>query len=95
MLTASSSIRAGHGHRPQLSRAAVVPQAHARRHRFRKSLCGPSLMALSPLDGFFDLSPSHLLETEDFAGLERARVMAVDFVEVRHPSTLQRWRCLC
>lgn len=52
-------------------------------------------MALSPLDGFFDLSPSHLLETEDFAGLERARVMAVDFVEVRHPSTLQRWRCLC
>lgn len=40
-------------------------------------------MALSPLDSLFDLSPSHLLETEEFAGLERARMMAVDFVEVR------------
>ena len=42
-------------------------------------------MALSPLDAFFDLSPSHLLETEEFHGLERARGMAVDFIEVRYP----------
>ena len=64
-----------------MTRAAVVPQAHGRRHR---SPLGPSLMALSPLQSFFDLSPSQLLETEEFTGLERARGMAVDFVEVRY-----------
>lgn len=41
-------------------------------------------MSLSPFDSLFDLTPSRLLlETEDFMGLERARVMAVDFVEDR------------
>ena len=82
MLSATSRNLSTNGRRPQLSRAAVVPQAHGRRHRFRRSACGPSLMALSRLDAFFDLSPSHLLETEEFTGLERTRGTAVDFIEV-------------
>lgn len=89
MLTASS--RQSAGRKPQVAaRAHVVPNAHSRRHKtaFRRGLCGPSLMALSPLDAFFDLSPSQLLETEEFAGLERARGMPVDFVEVRSTALL-------
>lgn len=81
VLRASSFMPAAR--RPQVVRASVIPNGLSRRHRYRGNPCGPSLMALSPLDAFFDLSPSQLLETEEFMGLERARPMAVDFVEVR------------
>jgi hypothetical protein len=39
-------------------------------------------MALAPFGSLFDLNPSQLLEAEEFVGQERARAMAVDFVEV-------------
>jgi hypothetical protein len=77
----NTALKVGTARKPQIVRAHVVP--FVRKHRFQRPLCGPSLMALSPFDSLFDLSPSHLLETEDFMGLERARAMAVDFVEVR------------
>ena len=93
VLRASSCVPAAR--RPQVVRASVVPNGLSRRHRYRGNPCGPSLMALSPLDAFFDLSPSQLLETEEFMGLERARPMAVDFVEVRARSELFCPFCSC
>jgi hypothetical protein len=75
----TSTVRVGR--KPQLARAHVVP--HARRHRLQRPLLGPSLLSLAPFDTLFDLKPSQLLETEEFMGMERARAMAVDFLEVR------------
>jgi hypothetical protein len=74
----TSAVRIGR--KPQLARAHVVPEA--RRHRIQRPLLGPGLMALAPFGSLFDLNPSQLLETEEFLGHERARAMAVDFVEV-------------
>merc|ERR1712137_299945 len=71
------------GRKSHAVRAHVVPNVLSRRRRFRRAPCGPSLMELSPLDAFFDMSPARLLETEEFLGLARVRPMAVDFVEDR------------
>lgn len=86
MLNVSSTIRAGR--KPQSVRAGVVPNAFNRRgrragHPFRgRGACAPTLMDLSPLEAFFDMNPAQVLEAEELMGIERARAMPVDFVEV-------------
>lgn len=82
LVNAPSNTRAGR--KPQTARARVLP--HARRFQLQRPLCGPSIniMALRPFDSLLDQRPAHLLETEESMGLERARTMAVDFVEDRN-----------